>query len=242
MHAQLCPILWDTMECSPPDSYVHGIFQARILEWAVVSSSGVSSWPRDQTHVSCMSYIGRYIFYHWPPGKPIQFSSVTQLCPMFCDPMHCSMPGLPGHTNSQSLLKLMSIELVMPSNHLILCCPLLLPPSIFPSIRVFSNESLLHIRWKPIRQHKYPLMHMNFYDALMVFLCSVNLTVEKWQIYICQCYFFSSPFSPSPTMSTSPFSTSTPLFSSVQFSSVAQLSLTLCNPMDHSTPGFPVHH
>ena len=50
-------------------------------------------------------------------------------------------------TKSQSLLKLMSIELVMPSNHLILCCPLLLPPSIFPSIRVFSKESVLHIRW-----------------------------------------------------------------------------------------------
>ena len=50
-------------------------------------------------------------------------------------------------TNSQSLLKLMSIESVMPSNHLILCHPLLLPPSIFPTIRVFSNESVLHIRW-----------------------------------------------------------------------------------------------
>ena len=50
-------------------------------------------------------------------------------------------------TNSQSLLKLMSIASVMPSNHLILCCPLLLPPSIFPSIRVFSNESVLCIRW-----------------------------------------------------------------------------------------------
>ena len=50
-------------------------------------------------------------------------------------------------TNSQSLLKLMSIELVMPSSHLILCHPLLLPPSIFPSIRVFSNESALRIRW-----------------------------------------------------------------------------------------------
>ena len=50
-------------------------------------------------------------------------------------------------TNSQSLLKLMSIELVMPSNHLILCHPLLLPPSVFPSIRVFSTESVLHIRW-----------------------------------------------------------------------------------------------
>ena len=50
-------------------------------------------------------------------------------------------------TNFRSLLKIMSIKLVMPSNHLILCCPLLLPPSIFPSIRVFSSESVLHIRW-----------------------------------------------------------------------------------------------
>ena len=60
--------------------------------------------------------------------------------------MNHSTPGLPI-TNSWSLLKLMSIESVMPFNHLFLCCPLLLPPSIFPSIRVFSNESVLHIRW-----------------------------------------------------------------------------------------------
>ena len=61
--------------------------------------------------------------------------------------MDCSTPGLPVLTNSQSLLKLMSIESVMPSNHLILCHPLLLPPSIFPNIRVFSNESFLCIKW-----------------------------------------------------------------------------------------------
>ena len=76
----------------------------------------------------------------------VQFSSVTQLCLTLCDPMDCSTPGLPVH-HSRSLLKLMSIESVMPSNHLILCHPILLPPSIFPSIRVFSNESVLRIRW-----------------------------------------------------------------------------------------------
>ena len=75
----------------------------------------------------------------------IQFSLVTQSCPTLCDPMDCSTPGFPI-TNSQSLLKLMYIESVLPSNHLILCRPLLLLPSIFPSIRVFSNESVLHIR------------------------------------------------------------------------------------------------
>ena len=60
--------------------------------------------------------------------------------------MYCSPPGFPV-TNSRSLLKLTSIELVMPANHLILCRPLLLPPSIFPIIRVFSNEAVLRIRW-----------------------------------------------------------------------------------------------
>ena len=75
------------------------------------------------------------------------FSSVTQSWPTLCDPRDCSMPDLPVHPNSQSLPKLMAIELVMPSNHLIFCPPLFLLPSIFPSIRVFTNESVLRIRW-----------------------------------------------------------------------------------------------
>ena len=61
--------------------------------------------------------------------------------------MDCSTAGFPVHHHSQNLLKLMSIKSVMPSNYLILCHPLLLLPSIFPSIRVFSKESVLHIRW-----------------------------------------------------------------------------------------------
>ena len=71
---------------------------------------------------------------------PHQFRSVTQSCPALCDPMNYSTPGLPVHHQLPSPPKPMSIESVMPSNHLILCRPLLLPPSIFPSIRVFSNE------------------------------------------------------------------------------------------------------
>ena len=77
----------------------------------------------------------------------VQFSSVSQLCLTLCDPMNRSTPGSLSITNSQSSPKLMSIESVMPFNHLILCRPLLLLPSIFPSIRVFSNESALCIRW-----------------------------------------------------------------------------------------------
>ena len=76
----------------------------------------------------------------------VQFSSVTQSCPTLCDPMNHSMPGLPVHYQLQSSLKLMLIDLVMPSSHLILCRPLLLLPSIFSSIRVFSNESVLRVR------------------------------------------------------------------------------------------------
>ena len=79
------------------------------------------------------------------PPSVTQFSSVAQSCPTLCDPLDCSTPGFP--VPHQSLLKLMSLESVMPSNHLILCCPLLLLPSIFPSIRVFSNESTLCMRW-----------------------------------------------------------------------------------------------
>jgi len=74
------------------------------------------------------------------------FSSVAQSCPTLCAPMDCSTPAALSITNSWSLLKLMSIESVMPSSHLTLCRPLLLPPSIFPSIRVFANESALCIR------------------------------------------------------------------------------------------------
>ena len=172
-----------------------------------------------------------------------QFSSVTQSCPTLCDPMDCSMPGLPVHhqlpeltqthvhwvsdaiqwsdplsspslpafnlsqqrmkishlftpsvysllqlishfrlfaipwttarqaslsiTNSWGLLKLMSIESVMPSNLLILCCPLLLPPSIFPSIRVFSNESALLMRWPKYWSFSFNISPSNEHPGLI---------------------------------------------------------------------------
>ena len=72
-----------------------------------------------------------------------QFSSITQLCSNFWDPMDCSMPGLPVHHQLWSLLKLMSIELVRPSNHLILCHPLLFPPSVFPASGSFQMSQFL---------------------------------------------------------------------------------------------------
>ena len=77
----------------------------------------------------------------------VQFIPVAQSCSTLCCPMTAAQQASLSISNSRSLLKLMSIEAVMPSNHLILCCPLLLSSSIFPSIRVFSNESDLLIKW-----------------------------------------------------------------------------------------------
>ena len=102
---------------------------------------------------------------------PSQFSSVQfiQSCPTLCDPRDCSTPGLPSIANSWSLLKLMSIESVMLSNHLILCCPLLLPPSIFPSIRVFPNELVLRIRWPKYWSFSFSTSPSSEYSGLISF-------------------------------------------------------------------------
>ena len=81
-------------------------------------------------------------------GNVLAYScSVTKSCPPLCDPMDCSRPCFPVLQSSWNLLKFTSLELVMLSNHLILCCPVLLLPSLFPSNRIFSNESALPIRW-----------------------------------------------------------------------------------------------
>ena len=85
----------------------------------------------------------KYIVYY----DCYQLSSVAQSCPTLCDPMNHSTPGLPVHHQLLESTQTLSIESVMPSNQLIFCRPLLLLPSIFPSIRVFSNESALRIRW-----------------------------------------------------------------------------------------------
>ena len=99
----------------------------------------------------------------------VQFSSVNQLCPTLCIPMDCSMPGSLSITDSQSLSKLMSIELVIPYNHLILCHPLLLLPSIFPSIRVFWNESALCIRWLKYWSFSFNISPSNEHSGLISF-------------------------------------------------------------------------
>ena len=102
------------------------------------------------------------------PVNSTQLSSVTQLWLTLCNLWTAACQTSMFITNSWSLLKLMSTELVMPSNHFILCHPLLLPPSIFPSIRVFSNESVFHIRWPKYQSFSF-ISPSNEYSGLISF-------------------------------------------------------------------------
>ena len=101
----------------------------------------------------------------------LQLSSVQSLSrvQLFAIPWTAASQASLSITNSCSLLKVMSIESVMPSSHLILCRPLLLPPAIFPSIRVFSNESVLHIKWPKYWSFSFSISPFNEYSGLISF-------------------------------------------------------------------------
>ena len=98
-----------------------------------------------------------------------RLSSVARSCPTLCSPWTVAHQASPSITDSGSLLKLMSIESVMPSSHLTLCRPLLLLPPIPPSIRVFSNESALHIRWPKHWSFSFSISPSNEYPGLISF-------------------------------------------------------------------------
>ena len=99
---QLCLTLRDPVDCSPPGSSVHELLQARILEWVAMPSSRESSPPRDGTHVSYVSCIGRWVLYHWRYlGSPVlsmkSESQGAQSCPTLCVLMDCSLLGSAVH-------------------------------------------------------------------------------------------------------------------------------------------------
>ena len=104
----------------------------------------------------------------WHPSSSIQFSSVTQSCPTPVTRRIAAYQASLSIANSQGLLRIMSLESVMPSNHLILCCPLLLPLSIFPIIRVFSNESVC-IGWPKYWSFSFSISPSNEYSGLISF-------------------------------------------------------------------------
>ena len=127
----------------------------------------------------------------------VQFGSVAQSCPTLCDPTNCSAPGFPVYHQLLEFTQVMSIDSVVPSNHFILYRPLLLLPSIFPSIRVFSNEAVPHMRWpkywsfsfsiSPSSEYSGPVsFRMDWLDLLAVQGVSrvfSNTTVQKHQFF-----------------------------------------------------------
>ena len=106
---------------------------------------------------------------HWGFDTAVQLVQSLSHVWLFVIPWTAARQASLSITSSLSLSKLMSIESVMPSNHLILCRPLLLPPSIFPSIRVFSNESVLHIRWPKYWSFNFHISPSNEYSELISF-------------------------------------------------------------------------
>ena len=152
-YLQSCLTLCNSLDYSPPGSSVHGILQEKILEWVVIPFSSGSSWPQG-----------------WNPCL-VQFNSVKLLSHVwfFSTPWTAACQASLSITNSWSLPKFMSMESVMPSNQPILGHPLLLLPSIFPSIRVFSNESVLHIRWPKYWSLSFNISPSNEHPGLVSF-------------------------------------------------------------------------
>ena len=117
----------------------------------------------------CYTFDHSYYPAFYPEASSLSSVQSLSRIQLFATPWTGACQASLSITNSQSLLKLMSIELVMPSNYLILCRPLLLPPSIFPSIRVFSNESVLCIRWPKYRSFSFSISPSSEYSGLISF-------------------------------------------------------------------------
>ena len=158
--------------CDP----IPGILQARTLEWVAISFSNAWKWKVKVKSLSQVRWV-KSEWTSWPHGL---------------QPTRLPHPSI---TNSWSLLKLMSIKSVMPFNHLILCHPLLLLPSVFPSIRVFSNESVLLIRWPKYWSFSFSISPSNEYSGLMSFridwislglydFCHTTTQIAHQHIYI----------------------------------------------------------
>ena len=165
---QLCPTLCNPIDGLPPGSAVPGILQARTPEWVDISFSNAWKWK-------------------------VKVKSLSRVR-LFATPWIAAHQASLSITNSRSLLKPTSIESVMPSSHLILCCPLLLLPPIPPSIRIFSNESTLLMRWpkywsfsfsiSPSNEHWSPLRWTGWISLQSKGLSRVfsNTPVEKHQV------------------------------------------------------------
>ena len=182
------------MDGSPSGSSTNGIFQTRVLEWVATSEASYrkKGGVRELLAEEKKGLFGARItffweeetqgFYHVIPSsssgvvtgrRPMSclsaVGSVAQSCLTLCDPMDSSTPGLPVHHQLPEFTQTHACWVVMPPNHLILCHPLLLLLSIFPSIKVFSNESALYIRWPKYWSFIFSISPSNKYSGLISF-------------------------------------------------------------------------
>ena len=186
------------MDCSLPGLSVHGILQARILECP--PPGDLPNLAIELTSLMSHALAGGFFTSSSTWETHCCCCSAAQSCPTLCDPTDYSTPGLPVHHQLLDLAQTHVHESVMPSNQLILCHPLLLLPSIFPSIRVFSNESALHIRWPKYWSFSFSISPSNKYSELMSFRMDwlgvlavqgtlkslLQPTVQKHQIFCTQ--------------------------------------------------------
>ena len=191
---QSCPTLCDPIDSSPPGSAIPGILQARTLEWVAIAFSSAWKWKVKVKSLSRVRLLATpwTAAHHVPPsmgfsrqeywsGVPLPsllcmleliYFVVVQLliCVwFFVTPWIVVHQASFSFTISWNLLKLMSIELVMPSNRLVLCCSLLFLPPIPPSIRIFYNDSVLHIRWPKYWSFSFSISSSNEYSGLISF-------------------------------------------------------------------------
>ena len=198
-HVRLC----NPIDGCPPGSAVPGILQARTLEWVSFPSPMHESEKWKWSHSVVSDSLPPHglqptrLLHPWGfPGKStgvgchfllwnaVSVSSVAQSCLTLCVPMNRNTPGLPVHHQlPEFILKLVSIKLVMPSSHLILCRPLLLLPPIPPSIRVFPNESTLRMRWPKYWSFSFSISLVKAM-VLPVVMCGC----ESWTIKKAECW------------------------------------------------------
>ena len=148
-------------------TYDHSASPNQSYPWVRTACRTENGWWHGGTEIRCVFEI----MFGKMPIKPssVQLSSVAQSCPALCDPMNHSCQASLSITNSQSSLKLMSTESVVLSSHLILCHPLLLLPSIPLTIRVFSNESNLRMRWPKYWSFSFSIGPSNEHPGLISF-------------------------------------------------------------------------
>ena len=142
---------------------------SKTLQINIVKSDNNDTYWMDLSEWFVLNDFMTWKCHGWDCECLVQFSSVVQLSLTLCSPMDCSMPGFPVHHQHLELAQTHVHESVMPSNYLILCHHLLFPSSIFPHIRVFSNESVLRIRWPKYWSFSFSIGSSNEYSGLILF-------------------------------------------------------------------------